>query len=146
MSDDDKYSSYSSLMLIPPPVPVTHPRLQNCLHNSGINLRGCSLNNKKNKKLLIQYTNMYILKLYRKYNKYCFRQVKVIGSTFYERKIDCFPILSLRRREKKGNTIKVKFGSFGMGCNVRLLKFMKKKTQLHYFPYIPLQRMMMMMK
>ena len=35
--------AYSLRILVPPPVPVTHPRVQNFLHSSGIRLAGCWL-------------------------------------------------------------------------------------------------------
>lgn len=34
--------TYSSLMEHPPPVPVTHPKVQNLAHSEGMRLAGCS--------------------------------------------------------------------------------------------------------
>lgn len=33
--------TYSLRMLVPPPVPVTHPKVQNLRHSSGMRLAGC---------------------------------------------------------------------------------------------------------
>lgn len=48
MESVDKYKAkrkrcnYSSLMEHPPPVPVTHPKVQNLAHSEGMRLAGCS--------------------------------------------------------------------------------------------------------